>query len=330
MVTTTPSPCTVFFDALKKYVGISYKETASLILSDKARSGSASPLSRATDRTWLSRYIVNAPVDAINESYFADFDKSALRLLSRVKSSKKKALSDMDVLSWLSGPIAKEMTDALRPYNDDAQSYANMLERLSHEGEFTESERTEIAMVLFLSAGCTASVEQAIGYAMQFAVAIHGGVVKTPLITPNSTKAMFDSTREEVRANSTLGLMRTTDNYVMGSPHWLCPNDSSSQDCDVEIGSLATGKGSISDVAPDVSGSHLHVFRRDGQWYVRDLGSKNGSILINGATRKSYVLAPPKKTRTSEFEFPVARIRPGDELVLGANTHFIVVAGTPD
>lgn len=330
------TPCTIFFDTLKKYAGMSYKETASLILSNKPQADALSPYDRINDRTWLSRYIVHAPVDTIHEGYFAPFDNSAVKVIARIKSSKKGSLASSEaILDLLCRSAGEEMMTSLRPYNGDVATYGNMLSRLNMEKEFTVNERTEVGMVLFLAAACTASVEKAVDAAIKFAKFIHGSDVGTPLITPDYQTAMHEMRRDEVKNAAVLGLVRVVDSYVMGAPHWL---DSGNDETDLDnveipitvIGSLATGKRSISDVAPDVSAMHLLIWPEGGNWYVQDCESKGGSVIIDGATHEKRELAPPKKNRSADFEFPKVEVRPGDELILGADTHFIVIAGVPD
>lgn len=48
------TPCGVLFDVFKRKGGISHKELAGLILSDRPLSDGRSASSRAADRTWLS------------------------------------------------------------------------------------------------------------------------------------------------------------------------------------------------------------------------------------------------------------------------------------
>lgn len=336
MPTRETTPCTIFFDTLKKHAGMSYKETASLILSDKPQSDALSPYDRVNDRTWLSRYIVHAPVDAIHEGYFAPFDNSALKVIARIKSSKKGSLASSDaILGLLCGTAGTDMMAALKPYNGDVATYGNMLSRLETEKTFTVNERTEIAMVLFLASACTASVKSAVDAAIKFAKFIHGSDVGTPLITPDSHAALREAQREEVRKTAVLGLVRVVDGYVMGAPHWLDYGQGKDKSNNDEppvtvIGSLATGARSISDVAPDVSAMHMLIWPEGDKWYVQDCESKGGSAIVDGATHERRELAPPKKDRPADFEFPKVEVRPGDELALGADTHFIVIAGVPD
>ena len=74
----------------------------------------------------------------------------------------------------------------------------------------------------------------------------------------------------------------------------------------------------ITDVGSGVSGRHALV-RRDesGGWLVEDLGSKNGTALVSGATHEGAAL---------EAGVP-APLRPGDELVLAGGTTFVAIEG---
>ncbi len=56
------TPCGAMFDAFKRHCGISHKQLAGLILSDRPLSDGRSAASRASDRTWLSHFVVHAPV----------------------------------------------------------------------------------------------------------------------------------------------------------------------------------------------------------------------------------------------------------------------------
>ena len=70
MMANDITPCSALFSAMKKQGGISYKELAGLILSGKPLSDGRSPVSRINDRTWVSRFIVHAPVGSLQDRYF--------------------------------------------------------------------------------------------------------------------------------------------------------------------------------------------------------------------------------------------------------------------
>ena len=79
------TPCGVLFDVFKRRGGISHKELAGLILSDRPLSDGRSASSRAADRTWLSHFIVHAPVESLQPAYFRDWGLSAQRIMSRLR-----------------------------------------------------------------------------------------------------------------------------------------------------------------------------------------------------------------------------------------------------
>lgn len=80
-------------------------------------------------------------------------------------------------------------------------------------------------------------------------------------------------------------------------------------------------------MAADVSRHHACIWH-DGasEWYVKGAGSKNGTVLVSGADRSEIVVEPPADERGGWTGESVA-IRPGDELVFGKSTHYVVIAG---
>lgn len=327
MAKNEATPCYVLFEMMKKYGGISNKDLASIILSGKPMFNGVSPASRAQDRTWLSRFIVNAPVEAIQENYFANFASSSLRIIARLASKKHGGLSSEHILEMVTGPQGEEMVAALQRCHQDVTLYQNILSRLDVDSGFTVSERAEIAVVLFVSAGCTASVRKAAHTAVEFSKAVHGAGMATPLITPISQPAEshMQIVGDGFAAATTLGLVRMVNGYLVGSPFWLNEGKAGT-----EIGALSLGEGAISDVENDVSGHHLRIWHEGDSWFAQGLGSKNGTVLISGLTHEEVAVELPEAQRESSAPAAEAvAIQPGDELVLGANTRFVVIEGIP-
>lgn len=323
MTKTTAAPLGALFSIMKKHGGISYKELASLILSEKPLAGGVSPISRINDRTWISRYLVHAPVEAIKDEYFVSCEKCAMRILSRLKKRTGKTMDNYEVMEMIAGTPGKRMIDALENAGQDTAPYSNMLVRLSRENDFKIEERVEIAMVLFVSAALNADVSLATKAALDFTDEIHGASMATPLITPRSEESESEQLRALIDEHTTLGLLRIVDNYIIGSPHWLDPE----QNAAVEVGAFATGPGDITDVESDVSGHHARIWHSDGNtWFVEGAGSKNGTTLISGADKSEIIVEPPASTRKGWTSAPVP-LKPGDELVLGKNTRYVVIAG---
>ena len=96
--------------------------------------------------------------------------------------------------------------------------------------------------------------------------------------------------------------MRAEGGFLAGDVHWIDPA------VGTVLGALAMGEGDITDVAADVSGERARVFCDDGRdagcdeapgatpcagralWCVEDLGSKNGTVLVSGATGERQAL----------------------------------------
>ena len=87
------------------------------------------------------------------------------------------------------------------------------------------------------------------------------------------------------------------------------------------IGALALGDCDITDVDSDVSAEHARIWRSDQDgWLVKDLGSSNGTFVVDGANRIQNELQGDA----------VAALHAGDELHLGNSTVFAVVEGMPE
>lgn len=117
----------------------------------------------------------------------------------------------------------------------------------------------------------------------------------------------------EVAPAHPLGLLRVQNGYVVSTPRWIQPSEEG-----VEIGALATGEGDITDVGDDVSSRHAHIWCDDsGAWFVEDLSSTNGTVVVNGATSVCIQVEPGRS----------AQLNPGDELKLGESTTYAILLG---
>lgn len=320
MTRSISTPLGALFSILKRAGHISYKDLAALILSEKPMAGGASPISRVNDRTWISRYLVHAPVESVKSDYFMSSEKCAMRIVSRLK----KHMSNREIMAMIAGAAGREMVDALVHCGQNPAPYLNMLARLNKEDEFRAEERVEISMVLFTAAALSANVAEATSRALGFAEEIHGSSVTTPLVTPRSREVGNEELREFAKKSSLLGLLRVVDGYVVGSPHWLDPSENS----EIEVGAFATGKGSLSNVAADVSRHHARIWHDDtGEWRIEGMGSKNGTVLVSGADRPEVVVVEPPADKREGWRSAPVTIRPGDELVFGKSTRYMVIAG---
>lgn len=303
------TPCGVMFDLLKRQGGITHRELADLVLSDRPLPNGRSPRDLARDRTWLSHNVVHASSEALSPRYFRDWGSAAVRILGRLKSRRGSALTADEVFHVLAGEPGRAMDRALEQSRQDARLYRNAVERLVGEEGLVPGERAEALLVLFVAAGCSGDAREAVSYAMDYARATLG----RPVGTPTVSLAKTDGAGERTAPATRLGLIRVEDGYVTGGPHWL-PSSGES----VEIGALAMGEGDITDVGMGVSGRHLRLWRGEtGDWLVEDLGSKNGTELVDGASRVRVRLEAGAATP----------LRPADELVLAGDTTLVAIEG---
>lgn len=120
---------------------------------------------------------------------------------------------------------------------------------------------------------------------------------------------------ERAAATSSLGLMSIEGDFVAGYPHWVEPSERG-----IELGALCVGDGDITAVGSDVSARHARLWcNADGEWFVEDLGSTNGTRIEDGSTGEVRELVAGKP----------ARLRAGDLLGLGAATTFAIMSGLP-
>ena len=313
MANSEMTPCGALFDVMKRFCGVSYKELAGLILSGRPLSDGRSPVSRVGDRTWVSRFIVHAPAGSLQERYFCDFGVGALRIMARLRARGRRSMTNAQVIDMLHDQGIPAMVSALNRLGEDASVLRNVFERLIGGSGYSDDERAEVAMVLFVAAGCTGSARRAAAYALEYAQSSHGGkLAATPAIMMRSES----NAPSPAPLPLALGLVRVQDGYVKGSPHWVAP------DCaEVVIGALALGEHDIADVGCDASGRHAKLRCDEGLWSVQDLGSSNGTVVANGATGERVAVVPNGQ--------PV-EVHAGDTLMLGGDTTYVIIEGLPE
>ena len=300
------TPCGAMFDIFKRAAHLSHIELCGLVLSSRPLADGRSPQSRAADRSWVSRFIVRAPVGTLQERYFADYGTSAARIMSQLALRRRNPMDAAAVTNMVCGPAGELMVRALEECHQDTNLYRNALERLSQAAELMPAERAEAILVLFVAVGCSADVRSSVTYAIDYAHATCGGDTSTPRSLSTSSVAG----EHEVAPAHPLGLLCVQNGYVVSVPRWIQPSEEG-----VEIGALATGEGGITD---DVSARHAHIWC-DAQniWHVEDLSSTNGTVVVNGATRVCIQVEPGRS----------AQLNPGDELKLGESTTYAILFG---
>ena len=145
------TPCGAMFDIFKRAAHLSHIELCGLVLSSRPLADGRSPQSRAADRSWVSRFIVRAPVGTLQERYFADYGTSAARIMSQLALRRRNPMDAAAVTNMVCGPAGEPMVRALGECHQDTNLYRNALERLSQAAELMPAERAETILVLFVA-----------------------------------------------------------------------------------------------------------------------------------------------------------------------------------
>ena len=174
------TPCGAMFDIFKRAAHLSHIELCGLVLSSRPLADGRSPQSRAADRSWVSRFIVRAPVGTLQQRYFAEYGTSAARIMSQLALRQRNPMDSTAVINMVCGPAGEPMVRALEECHQDTNLYRNALDRLSQAAELMPAERAEAVLVLFVAVGCSADVRSSVNYAIDYAHATCGGGTSTP------------------------------------------------------------------------------------------------------------------------------------------------------
>ena len=142
------TPCGAMFDIFKRAAHLSHIELCGLVLSSRPLADGRSPQSRAADRSWVSRFIVRAPVGTLQQRYFAEYGTSAARIMSQLALRQRNPMDSTAVINMVCGPAGEPMVRALEECHQDTNLYRNALDRLSQAAELMPAERAEAVLVL--------------------------------------------------------------------------------------------------------------------------------------------------------------------------------------
>lgn len=204
------TPCGAMFDIFKRAAHLSHIELCGLVLSPRPLADGRSPQSRAADRSWVSRFIVRAPVGTLQQRYFAEYGTSAARIMSQLALRQRNPMDSTAVINMVCGPAGEPMVRALEECHQDTNLYRNALDRLSQAAELMPAERAEAVLVLFVAVGCSADVRSSVNYAIDYAHATCGGGTSTPRSLGMSMTA---GEREPAPAHP-LGLLRVQNSFA--------------------------------------------------------------------------------------------------------------------
>ena len=291
-------PREVLFRVMKGSFGISNKELASLIFSDKPQVG-LSPRERAMDPSRRRREFLEGTPDELDASWeLVPAGGYAEALLSRCS---KHGGVDM-VASLLGGVASHDLRDSLNAQKLDGTLYSNMVVRVDGSS-LPLRERALALLTLFVETAVRGRPGEAIRLVMARERLLGGTELGTMGI-----QAALASPAPSAR----LALMRCEASMLYPQRTYAL----SELEAGTVIGSMALEPGDVSDVGANVSRQHAHVWLSDdGFWRIRDLGSTNGTELVSGETgERATVGADPVVLAQS------------DRLILAGTTEFLVVA----
>ena len=117
------TPCGAMFDIFKRAAHLSHIELCGLVLSSRPLADGRSPQSRAADRSWVSRFIVRAPVGTLQQRYFAEYGTSAARIMSQLALRQRNPMDSTAVINMVCGPAGEPMVRALEECHQDTNLY---------------------------------------------------------------------------------------------------------------------------------------------------------------------------------------------------------------
>ena len=283
---------------MKGEFGISNKELASLIFSDKPQMG-LSPRERAMDPSRRRREFLDGTPDELDASWeLVPAGGYADALLSRCAK-----LGGVDMVASLLGGVAShDLRDSLNVQKLDGTLYSNMVVRVLSSA-LPLRERALALLILFVETAVRGRPGDAIRLVMARERLLGGTELNTM-----GMQAALSSPAPAAR----LALMRCEGSMLYPQRTYAL----NELEAGTVIGSMALEPGDVNDVGANVSRQHARVWLSDdGLWRVRDFGSTNGTELVSGETgERSTVGADPVVLAQS------------DRLILAGTTEFLVVA----
>lgn len=325
MIDPESTPLKVMFETFKT-LGVSYEGTAEALAEPRTspwRTQGKNPgEGKAFDRSKLARDLRADPRDRA-ERQFRPFAIASRALISKVLSARKGVVgSRSELVGYLAATASPSMCASLDAFGISRGPYENTLERIGRLGA-GEGELAVALTILFTATGCLGAPERAAQlvqeYAQQAAGAGPSGF--------HTREAAYDDDLADLGAsaadgNAALALARITADgrKVLGHDYPLDP-------AGTEIGYNPEGGSVITDVDGNVSRRHLRIWRApDGRWLARDLGSTNGTQVIDGESKRLVTIGEPSRGRGGAGDPEPRELLPGDVLVLGRTTRFLVIA----
>lgn len=310
------TPTEFVFEELRSQAGLSNRDAAFMLLSNRSLYAGRSPRDRIGERTFLSREVVHIQPNRINPAIYGDFTQSAQTITAHIaRNYGGGEQAYRQIIERYSGSSCARMVALLNAYGYEGRIYANKTMRILSMDLPSEGDRAVMVVLAFVAAGCLADPRAASDLVDRFAreklAREIGTVFSDPL--PKARQTVFE------RATDELGLVRVINGAIRPPIYPLSQGPQGTV-----VGSLPTERSCITDVEVDVSRQHLIVWYEHQQWWCQGLGSTNGTFIVRAGTEEIVVVEHARFRRQTQKAVPVA-LMPGDILCLGRRTRFLVV-----
>ena len=307
------TPSAVMYAKLKSF-GISNRQAANILLNAMLTFDGRMLRDRINESSQLSRRIVHTLPGELPIGLYNSFPITCPQIyrlaieriaIARCNGNHDKARIALD--DELTGECRELMLQALRKCEVDDSTYRNMASYIEHANLPVEDNRTLLRMMMFVITGCLGNPRTASVLTVDYATNILGADFNTAQTVISASMAPKDEQPDIV-----LGLVRIIDGHIKAGArmHMLNPEGT-------ELGLLPSARHIVADVDADVSRSHALIWREHDTWYIRDLGSANGTRVISGSDgSETTVGASPTEATV---------IAATDIICLGATTRFIVM-----
>lgn len=316
------TPCSVLYDDLKSFGGIKQLDAARTLVSTASATGAMLLEKAASNRSYLTRYIVHRVPDRCFPELYGDLALTSLKLTTAIVN---KLGGDVEarqqVLEHYRGQAVRDMAAVLVAFGLDGNLYRNAARRIEITDEYDMREKGTLLAMLFIATGALGDPARAAQIVETYCADKMGGHFGT---TKTIVGRRFDSRAAAGHTTGSapsLGLLRMDGDRV--DMH-VYPLSRAPQG--TVVGSLPKTNPSITDVGADASREHLRIWLKDGRWYAQGLGSTNGTVLEPGTGGERIVVEPPKSNRKPGETFPPVEIHNSDRLQLGLYTTFLIIA----
>ena len=162
------TPTSVLFDLAKRHCGVSHKELAGLLLSGRPLSDGRSPEPPGRSYLGVAVHRARAGWNALRQLLLRLRRRRTPVRGAHEVAQQARSHGQRHSRRLLCGEAGRAMDDALKACGQSPTLYRNMMERIACEGSLTADERAEVALVLLVTAACTADVRRAVAEAREF------------------------------------------------------------------------------------------------------------------------------------------------------------------